>query len=261
MRLFCFYCRGCDNLLKSPLLNGMLPVVKVARPSQGMSHPVELGVHLSRRARRLLGDTGAVAKTVPNLASSAAEAARSLWRSCGDHQMLVWVDNWYRKRFGTDPRSTDMSLNVSVLAVLHIPEIPMFPGYKSLLELARELPLTVQVMSKFAARIVEGVQLVVDGELEVSFIRVPLDVHRSGMRSLQWTPYMLTEETVSSQSDLLRIVLDLEVMQKHTKRALPVLVDMDIHYRLMKLIYGLSTSMFNMGSKLALFPILYGVCY
>jgi hypothetical protein len=208
----------------------------------------------------LLGDTGAVAKKVPHLATQADEAAASLWSSCDDQQIVVWLDNWYRKRFTTDPRNNDMSLNVSVVAVLHIPEIPMFPGYKSLRDLVTGIPVVLHQLLKVAARINIGVQSVVEEDLDVGFIRVPLDVQRKGMRSLQWTPYFLTEESVSSQKDLVSIILSLDAIQKHTKRALPLLVDMDIHYRLMKLIYGTSTAEFDVGKKMALVPCMYGVC-
>ena len=153
-----------------------------------------------------------------------------------------------------------MSLNFSVLAILLVPKSLMFPGYKSLRDLVTGVPVVVQQLLKVAARVVSGVQSIVEEDLSHDFIRVPLDVHRTGMRSLQWTPYMLTEQTVSSQTDLLRIIIDLESMQRHTKRALPLLVDMDIHYRLMKLIYSTSTAAFDMGLKMLMVPVLYGVC-
>ena len=120
--------------------------------------------------------------------------------------------------------------------------------------------LLFQQLLKVAARFVSGVQSIVEEDLSNDFIRVPLDVHRTGMRSLQWTPYMLTEQTVSSQTDLLRIIIDLESLQRHTRRALPLLVDMNIHYRLMKLIHGNSTAAFDMGMKMQMVPVLYGVC-
>ena len=232
---------------------------KVAKPTNGSVHPVEVGVHLSRRVRRLLGDTGAVAKKLPHLATAAAEAATKLWESCDDTQVIVWLDNWYRKRFGSDPRHNDMSLNVSVVAVLHIPDIPLFPGYFSLREIASRISVIAIQLSKVATRINSGVATVNSDDLQCDWIRVPLDVHRTGMRSLQWTPYLLTEYTVSSQCDLLQILDDLDSLQQHTKRVLPLLVDMDIHYRVMKLIYGVSTSSFDMGKKLSLRPVMYGV--
>ena len=45
-------------------------------PHDTARRPVEAGLHLSRQARRVLGATGAVTSTVPNLKKSASEAAQ-----------------------------------------------------------------------------------------------------------------------------------------------------------------------------------------
>lgn len=44
------------------------------------------------------------------------------WEACWCRgcQVVLWLDNWYRPRFTTDPARQDCSLNVSVLAVLHV---------------------------------------------------------------------------------------------------------------------------------------------
>lgn len=152
-------------------------------------------------------------KNVENLEDSACQAARKLWDSCSDHQVVVWLDNWYRKRFGTDPRQTDMSLNVSTLAILHIPEIPQFYGHKSLREIVQSIPTLAQELSRVAARMVSGVSIITAEDVQPDWIRVPLDIHRVGIRSLQWTPYLLTELSVSSQGDLLSILHDLRALQ------------------------------------------------
>ena len=60
----------------------------VAWPTQAQQRRVELGVHLSRRARRLLGNTGAVHKNVPNLEVAATQAAKKLWN-------LAKISKWW----------------------------------------------------------------------------------------------------------------------------------------------------------------------
>jgi hypothetical protein len=104
-----------------------------------------------------------------------------------------------------------------------------------------------------------GVQSVLEVDLQPEDIRVPLDVQRTEMRSLQWLPYMMTEETVSSQHDLLSILFDLKDLRLQTRRVLPLLVDMDIHYRVMKLIYGQSVQRWSFAASLVTTPLLYGV--
>jgi hypothetical protein len=80
------------------------------------------------------------------------------------------------------------------------------------------------------------------------------------MRSLQWMPYVLTEESVSSQAELLSILRGVRPLQNQTRRAVPMLVDMDIHYRIMKLIYGSQMQTYDFGLFMSLTPVLYGVC-
>ena len=154
-----------------------------------------------------------------------------------------------------------MSLNVSVMAVLHTSALPAFPGHLCIDGVFKALPDTVQRLLGSFPSIRRGVQLVMETDLQPEFIRVPLDVQRQNMRSLQWLPYAITEKTVSSQADLLDILCDLESLRLRTRRVLPLLVDMDIHYRIMKLMYGESLSVYDYGAHLAFTPILYGVCH
>ncbi len=198
-------------------------------------------------------------KKVPSLESAAADAARKLWDQCKDQQLIVWLDNWYRKRFGTDPRQSDMSLNVSVVAILHIPEIPIFMGHKSLGQMISGISSLTLQLSRVPSRLLSGVACVIADDLQPDWIRVPLDVHRTGMRSLQWLPFLLTEYSVGCQADLLHILHDLRILQGHTKRAVPLLVDMDIHYRMMKLMYGVATSEYSVIQKFNLVPFCFGV--
>ena len=173
--------------------------------------------------------------------------------------MIVWLDNWYRKRFGSDPLTNDMSLNVSVLAVLHVPEIRLFKGHMSFPELVNATASVARQLVAALPRLRDGIGVVNAEPLQPEWIRVPLDVQRKGMHSLQWLPYQLTEETVGGSLDLLAIMKSLDSLQRHTKRAVPLLVDMNIHYRLMKLMYGRSTEKFDYGQSLLMTPVLYGV--
>ncbi len=231
----------------------------IAVPNNRADHPVERGIHLPRQARRLLGPRGAVSSRVQHLRTEAAEAAQHLWRLCDRQQTVVWLDNWYRKRFGSDPLSNDMSLNVSVLAVLHTTALPSFPGQLHFTDIVARLPSLAGDLLHVFTEIRRGVQIVSEADLQPEMIRVPLDIQRTGLRSLQWLPYLLTELTVSSQQDLLAIVADLETLRVRTGRCLPLLVDMDIHYRLMKLMYGQSTVKWDYAGHLSLTPLLYGV--
>ena len=218
-------------------------------------------MHLGRRSRRILGATGAVAKDLPRLKVAANKAVQKLWTSMHGVQVVVWLDNWFRKRYGTNPQHSGMCLNVSAMAVLHIERIPVFPGYLSFSEVLDGINVIVKRVVSSSPRLHGGIQTITSEDLRQEWVRVPLDVQRTQMRSLQWLPYVLTEESVGSQVQLLGILDSLQLLQNHTQRCTPLLVDMDPHYRIMKLIYGSSNAGFDFARNMALTPVLYGVCH
>ena len=255
MRLCCF-----SLPLTMVYVHSKCEARNAARPQERGRQPVEKDVHLSRRARRLLSSTGAVQPRVPQLREEACAAAGRLWELCDRRQVVVWLDNWYRKRFGTDPITNDLSLNVSVLAVLHTTALPQFPGQLSAVDVLSGLPAVAQRLLETHTEIRRGVRCVNEEALQPEWIRVPLDIQRTGMRSLQWLPYLLTPLTVSSQIDLVQILDNLEPLRTRSRHCMPLLVDMDIHYRVMKMMYGESLCKWNFRRSLTSTPILYGVC-
>lgn len=222
---------------------------------------MERGLHLGRQSRRILGNTGAVARNMPTLRAAADEAAVKLWVSMLGRQIVLWLDNWYRRRFSCDPQRNDMSLNVSAMAVLHITSIPLFPGYPCLGDVLDNVSNVAGRIAAASARLIGGVDMIVGEGLRPEWIRVPLDVHREGMRSLQWLPYILTEESVSSQLDLLSILESIRSLHNQTRRVVPLLVDMDIHYRILKLIYGSGNVDRDFTRSMSQTPVLYGVWF
>lgn len=152
-----------------------------------------------------------------------------------------------------------MSMNVSVLTVLHIREIPHFPGYLTLKQMLDHVPYLGRLLRSALQRVHAGVREVNAVPIQPEWIRVPLDVQRTGMKSLQWRPYMLTEETVGCQLDLLQILKCVETLHAQTFRDVPLLVDMNIHYRVLKMVYGCAMEKFNCAMFLQHTPVLYGV--
>ena len=58
--------------------------------------------------------------------------------------------------------------------------------------------------------------------------------------------------------DFVSIILD-RALQKQSRHALPLLVDMDIHYRIFKMMYGATYSAYDVRSLLGETPLLYGI--
>ena len=93
------------------------------------------------------------------------------------------MDNFYRKRFGTDPVSNDMSVNVSVLALLHVTPIRPFERHRSLQNLVDEVPLLAARLTRVEAQLRSKVVQLAATQLDGAHIRVPLDIPRQGVHS------------------------------------------------------------------------------
>ena len=114
-------------------------------------------------------------------------------------------------------------------------------------------------MCREVPRALLRVQGTIQEPIDPTWIRVPLDFHRTGMRSLQWLSLFLSELSTGGQVELLSLLREIRSVQLHTRRALPLLVDMNIHYRIMKMMYSVNCVHLDTRQWLSAFPVLYGV--
>ena len=59
----------------------------------------------------------------------------------------------------------------------------------------------------------QRIESLIEEPIEKDWVRVPLDVHRQNMRSLQWRPLFLSEWTTSGQLDLLNVICEIKEVQ------------------------------------------------
>ena len=93
---------------------------------------------------------------------------------------------------------------------------------------------------------------------EAQYIRVPLDVHRDNIRSLQWYPLTLSDLVLSSHEDLLHIMEQCLAMQVHTRHVMPLRMDENTFYKLAKFQYSRTYNPFKLAEHYAIVPMLYG---
>ena len=102
--------------------------------------------------------------------------------------MILWFDNWYWERLSSDPGNPVRSLNISAIAVLHIPDIPPFPGHRAYEEISLGLDSLISELHKEVKMIINRCVGIIAEPIDDTWIRVPLDFQRQKMRSLQWLP-------------------------------------------------------------------------
>ena len=82
-----------------------------------LSVPYNFDNNFSTRVRAAVAPLGVAKRSVPPIASLAKSAAQAIWRQMENRPHVVWMDNWYRKRFVGDPSRGNLSLNVTAIPV------------------------------------------------------------------------------------------------------------------------------------------------
>ena len=221
------------------------------------------GVHLARRVQRHLRRHGIVGHTVSDRGTLQARAnvrLAEVWDAMEDSFCVVWMDNYYRKRFVANPVIGYNSLSCSVLSVLNTRRFPTAPELPTLPELVvRRQGVTADLI---AAR-TKLLAIVTDlntTDVTVGDIRVPLDVHRPSVKSLQWCPFQLSPLSVSGSVGFLKLMHYVDdTVRPHVGGTVPVLMDLNLYYRHLKLCYGRGYARWEYREQFRYCPALFGV--
>ena len=232
------------------------------------------GLHgLHRGARRELAHTGQVGSQLPDIHKAAVEAAKTTDALISGNEFLVWLDNWCWLRYTTDPEHVSLSQNLSVIAILPLTEavvrapagrlrstgMPAFGGHFDMMDMIRRLTGVAALTNSSLTTMRRSTDHIQASGLQLSWIRVPLDLRRTNMVSLQWRSYLLSELVVSSNLDLLKLMDCLRRLQLRSMQTMPLLVDENIHYRLLRMMHSEGSEGFDVAGWLRRIPLLFGI--
>jgi hypothetical protein len=185
--------------------------------------------------------------------------------------VVVWVDNWYWQRYRPDPADANISLDLSVMAVLPLTtttDTPAlhtrshtfdpFPGHSSLERMRSRVEVIDSTCRLSLGRLMQKVRQLTANPIEASAIRVPLDIHRPRRRRLQWRALALSQMRVGAAPELIRVLEDVRTLQRHVGRVLPLLVDEKVHYSTMRLLYAPAHWSLDVHGWLRQVPVIYG---
>ena len=222
-------------------------------PAAGVPSP------LSRQVQRALTRQGGPKIDRRSFRVRATEYLQWLHGTMQGVSCVVWLDNFFRPRFMVNPVHGYQSLSCSVLAVLHTSTIPQCPGLPPLTDLRAQARNVVKQARQSYRTLLGMMDELCSMEISTADIRVPLDTPRSNARALQWMPWMVTEEKVGSQVDFIHLLKFVRDTASHTRSPLPLLVDTNLHYRILKLAYGRASVIFKVPSFFNSIPPLYGI--
>ena len=179
---------------------------------------------------------------------------------------VLWMDNWYRAQYTTHPDESDWSQDCSAMALLQLKRTPTYgAGHPAIEEdLAARITTVGRALQQRERRIPHTLRDMgyADGCVpDTRNVRAPLDVRRDTrtVRAPLWRPLALSQEKVTGCVGLLHLLHFAKDTAQQTNRVLPLLVDENIHYRILKFLYGARNQRWNMRAYVRYVPVLYGV--
>ena len=160
--------------------------------------PGQLNAHsYGRHLQRQLSKSANVSSRRVDISKAALEAQTEIWEKVAQLSCVVGFDNWYLKRYHSDPVVSRTSIDVAALTVFYLGErsgrhtLPFWHG-----QIQRGLPCSRVRLEAVARELYgsfgslrEGVKTFLDMDVGVKDIRVPLDVQRESQVALRWQPF------------------------------------------------------------------------
>ena len=224
----------------------------------------EGSMHVPRRLQRLLTSHGITSQTFSDrrtMKQKADDQRRVVQDSLQGVHSVVWLDNYFRKRYVSNPMVGYNALNCSVMSILQVSKLTRCPVPPSITTVVTNCATVATQLRNAADQMLEFIEdLFEAGSLHRGDIRVPLDIVRHGVRSLQWTPLQLVEESVGTREGFLHLLHHVHsVWLPQCRTPLPVLVDLNLYYRHMKIMYGLHYRRWAYAEHFRHMPMLFGV--
>ena len=177
----------------------------------------------------------------------------------GGKHCVIWFDNYVRPRGFVDPSRGFRLFDCTVFGVLRAAHLPPFAGLPDITHLVDRRRVVLAELLSFHPVFVDLLEDVRNLTLGHADVRVPLDVVRSEGSSPRWCPLAVSGHRVTSSEGLINLLGWCRELTDHVALPMPLCVDENIHYRLLKLCYGQYSHRYNVSEYLRRAPPLYGV--
>ena len=178
---------------------------------------------------------------------------------------MLWMDSLYREQYTTHPDKRDRSQNCTAIAVLQLKQRPTYcAGYPAIENLAARITIVARALQQHVRRVPQTLLDIGYADScvpDTGNVIAPLDVRRD-TRYLQapvWRTFALSKEKVTGGIGLLNFLQFAKDTAQQTNRVLPPLVDENVHYRILKFLYGAKNQRWNMRAYLRYVPVFYRV--
>ena len=220
---------------------------------------------LTKRQRHVLLGSTSVKRRRTRSAFLAAEHLDDLRVAIRRGGAVCWVDNYSRLRYSRNPyESRNLSINGTAMAVLPVEVcIRTWSGWPGILNMYRRRDVVTNDIFQMSKTIGDGIRDLLQADYNNADVRVPCDVCRDGVTALAWYPYSVDKFGIGSTEGLVLTFRKLITYQYRLPSLCPVVVDINIYYRMLKAMYSLSSVSMNIHGAMFHHPLLLGCwhCY
>ncbi len=177
-------------------------------------------------------------------------------------QLVLWFDNFVRPHYTHNPvRQGRMHLNATAVAVLDVGRtLPVCDGLPPLPQLFVRGRNAVRDVCHYQWDFMDLWRQVLVVDLTERDFRVPLDLLRESVQRSSWWPLAVSDRSVQNNDSLVELLEMCEVVRTQTGRpTMPLLVDINLWYRMVKMVYARNMQRWDVRHFLKGLPVLYGV--
>ena len=195
-----------------------------------------------------------------SIADHGALQFRKLWRSIIRRDIVVWGDNWWHAQFRANPVKPNVCLDVTAIAVLHTTPVSHSLGHPSVRDQVDPGGHSGHGSCSTARRNVEAVHPYAQyTHLSENHPCPPRCSPEAGRRQLICKLFGINESGTGQNQELLDLLDMLRSTPRHCQNPMALLVDCNIHYRVLKFLYSRAPVDWNFPARLWGMSLIYGV--
>ena len=217
---------------------------------------------ITRKQRSVLAVSGLLRTRRAPTSRLAVRNRQVVAEAVRPHGALVWIDNFNKFRYGRNVNEErNHCINGTVMAILPLKscEAQLWSGWMSLSRMFLGLRDVDSKVLRATTVLANEVKTLKQTPLQYDAVRAPCDVRRLGATNLPWWPWSVHGDNVGSTEGLLRVLLRVVDAQRQLKKLVPILVDINVYYRVMKLLYNPKLLQVNVRGALTEHPLLFGL--
>jgi hypothetical protein len=216
---------------------------------------------LNKEQRALLSGTGLVHARKEPTRAIAAKTHASLMTAITGSPFMLACDNYSILRWTNNPAGDkNKKLDACSYAVLRVHAMPNFRGYPKLNIVFGAIGYMGTALVQYRQEMKASVAELLGQSLTYEGTRTPCDIRRVAVRRSLWRPLQIGMQDTKTTSGMAEVLNEIDVLRHTTGTpVVPILCDIDIYWRFLKMMYGRSYNDLNMARVFLHHPLHFGV--